>query len=70
VTAPATTFDVAAIRGQLPATGEVTYLDFGTEGIVAEPVLRGYLEVLSRFERFGRRERTNALRTISGRRGA
>jgi L-cysteine/cystine lyase len=58
VTAPATALDLASIRAQLPATREVTYLNFGTEGIVAEPVLQGYLDVLSRFERFGHWERT------------
>jgi selenocysteine lyase/cysteine desulfurase len=58
VTAPTSTFDLAAVRAQLPATDEVTYLNFGTEGIVAEPVLKGYLDVLSRFERFGHWERT------------
>jgi selenocysteine lyase/cysteine desulfurase len=53
-----TTLDLAAIRAQIPATREVSYLNFGTEGIMAEPVLSGYLDVLSRFERFGHWERT------------
>jgi selenocysteine lyase/cysteine desulfurase len=59
VTAPTSTLDVAAARAQLPATREVAYLNFGTEGIVAEPVLQGYLEVLARFERFGYWERNH-----------
>jgi selenocysteine lyase/cysteine desulfurase len=50
--------DLAAIRAQIPATREVSYLNFGTEGIMAEPVLQAYLDVLARFERFGHWERT------------
>lgn len=50
--------DLAAIRAQIPATREVSYLNFGTEGIMAEPVLEAYLDVLSRFERFGHWERS------------
>jgi selenocysteine lyase/cysteine desulfurase len=47
------TYDLGAIRAALPALTEVTYMNSGTEGIMAEPVLKAYLEVLERFERFG-----------------
>jgi selenocysteine lyase/cysteine desulfurase len=66
VTAPASTLDLAAIRAQLPATDDVTYLNFGTEGIVAEPVLKGYLDTLARFERYGHWERTHLAGEMDG----
>jgi selenocysteine lyase/cysteine desulfurase len=47
------TYDLAAIRAALPALADVTYMNSGTEGIMAEPVLKSYLDVLTRFERYG-----------------
>lgn len=47
------TYDLAAIRKALPALNEVTYLNCGTEGIMAEPVLHAYFDVLGHFERYG-----------------
>lgn len=46
-------YDLTAIRRALPALAEVTYLNSGTEGIMAEPVLADYFRVLGHFERFG-----------------
>jgi L-cysteine/cystine lyase len=37
----------------LPALAEITYMNSGTEGIMAEPVLRRYFDELGRFERYG-----------------
>jgi selenocysteine lyase/cysteine desulfurase len=47
------TYDLATIRRNLPALGTVTYMNSGTEGIMAEPVAESYLKVLGEFERFG-----------------
>lgn len=47
------TYDLAAARAALPALRELTYLNTGTEGIMAEPVLDGYLETVRSFERYG-----------------
>ena len=46
-------YDLAAVRAALPALNDVIYLNTGTEGIMAEPVLDAYLEILRRFERYG-----------------
>lgn len=53
----AASYDVVAIRSDLPALRDVTYLNFGTEGVMAESVLAKYFEVLGRFERYGHYER-------------
>lgn len=51
---PATsTYNLATYRANLPALAEITYMNSGTEGIMAEPVLQAYLAELSRFERYG-----------------
>ncbi|HLZ09173.1 MAG TPA: hypothetical protein VKT80_11330, partial [Chloroflexota bacterium] len=47
------TYDLNAIRRNLPALADVVYLNIATEGIMAEPVLEAYLESLTRFERYG-----------------
>lgn len=47
------TYDVAELRRQLPSLREVTYMNSGTEGIMAQPVLDAYLKALTRFEQFG-----------------
>lgn len=48
-----TTYDLAGIRANLPALAEITYMNSGTEGIMAEPVLKQFLDELTRFERYG-----------------
>lgn len=47
------TYDLAAVRAELPALQDVIYMNSGTEGIMAEPVRRAYLEKVSRFESYG-----------------
>jgi len=47
------TYDLAAIRQALPSLADVTYMNSGTEGIMAEPVLKSYFDVLGHFERYG-----------------
>jgi selenocysteine lyase/cysteine desulfurase len=47
------TYDLTAIRKALPSLSEITYMNSGTEGIMAEPVLQAYLDVLGHFERYG-----------------
>jgi selenocysteine lyase/cysteine desulfurase len=49
----AQTYDLATIRQNLPSLREVTYMNSGTEGIMAQPVLDDYLKALTRFEQFG-----------------
>ena len=53
MTTEAQTYRVADLRARLPALKDVTYMNSGTEGIMAEPVLESYLKTLSRFERYG-----------------
>ena len=52
------TYDLAAVRAALPALDDVIYLNSGTEGIMAEPVLTAYLDTLTYFERYGHFART------------
>ncbi|HEX5417060.1 MAG TPA: aminotransferase class V-fold PLP-dependent enzyme, partial [Chloroflexota bacterium] len=47
------TYDLAKIRAALPALNDVTYMNSGTEGIMAEPVRAAYFAVLERFEQYG-----------------
>jgi selenocysteine lyase/cysteine desulfurase len=47
------TYDLTAIRRNLPALADVVYMNTATEGIMAEPVLEAYLESLTQFERYG-----------------
>jgi selenocysteine lyase/cysteine desulfurase len=53
MTTEARTYDVADVRRQLAALKDVTYMNSGTEGIMAEPVREAFFEVLTRFERYG-----------------
>ncbi len=48
-----TGYDVAAARAALPALRDVTYLNVGTEGIMAEPVLREHLRAVAWHETHG-----------------
>jgi selenocysteine lyase/cysteine desulfurase len=45
--------DLEQLRARLPALRDVTYLNTGTLGVMAEPVLERYAEALQRVERFG-----------------
>ncbi len=47
------TYDLTALRAALPSLADVTYLNSGTEGIMAEPVLKSYFDILGHFERYG-----------------
>lgn len=53
MTTEATTYDLAAVRKRLLALTDVTYMNSGTEGIMAEPVLEAFMRTLARFERYG-----------------
>ncbi len=46
-------YDLAAARAALPALRDVTYLNVGTEGIMAEPVLRDHLRAVTWHETHG-----------------
>ena len=46
-------YNLAKIRAALPSLNDVTYMNSGTEGIMAEPVREAYFAVLDRFERYG-----------------
>lgn len=46
-------YDLAAVRAALPALRDVTYLNVGTEGIMAEPVLREHLRAIAWHETHG-----------------
>ncbi len=45
--------DLEQLRARLPVLRNVTYLNTGTMGVMAEPVLEQYVEALQRVERFG-----------------
>lgn len=47
------TYDLDAVRGELPLLNDWTYLNTGTVGIMAEPVLRAHLDNLAHYERGG-----------------
>lgn len=47
------TYDLAGIRAALPSLADVTYMNSGTEGIMAEPVLKAFFDLLGHFERYG-----------------
>lgn len=49
----ATGYDLEAVRARLPALQELTYLNTGTEGLLAEPVLAAYLEAVAAHDRYG-----------------
>ena len=46
-------YDLAAVRRALPVLEEVTYLNTGTVGIMAEPVLAAHLAAVAQYERGG-----------------
>ncbi|HET9017365.1 MAG TPA: aminotransferase class V-fold PLP-dependent enzyme [Thermomicrobiaceae bacterium] len=46
-------YDLEAVRRELPILREVTYLNTGTIGIMAEPVLARHLEAQAAYERSG-----------------
>lgn len=51
--ATVTGYDLDAVRARLPALQELTYLNTGTEGILAEPVLAEYLASVAAHDRYG-----------------
>lgn len=50
---PMSVYDCSSIRAALPFLSDHTYLNTGTEGLLAEPVLAEYLAAISRQEREG-----------------
>lgn len=50
---PATTLDLTAIRAQYPLLQEMAYFNTGTYGLMADSVLRSYLENITKFEQRG-----------------
>lgn len=46
-------YDLASVRAQLPTLRSFTYLNTGTLGLMAEPVLARYREAVERAQRFG-----------------
>ena len=66
MTTEATTYRVADLRARLPALADVTYMNSGTEGIMAEPVLESYLQTLTRFERYGHWGRVELASEMAG----
>jgi selenocysteine lyase/cysteine desulfurase len=48
-----TGYDLDAVRAQLPALNALTYLNTGTEGILAEPALAAYLAAVAAHDRYG-----------------
>src|SRR5262249_19698435 len=52
------TYDLAAVRAEVPALNDAVYMNSGTEGIMAEPVKRAFFDALGRFESYGHWERT------------
>ena len=53
VEATVTGYDLETARAALPALSEYTYLNVGTEGLVAEPVLAEYLAATAAHDRYG-----------------
>lgn len=66
MTIQAPTYDLAAARDKLLSLREVTYVNSGTEGIMAEPVLDAYFDTLRFFERFGHWARTQLVAEMDG----
>lgn len=48
-------YDCAAVRKEIPLLSDCVYLNTGTEGLLAEPVLAEYLAAIARQEREGHR---------------
>ena len=61
---PRAGFDVARVRDAYPILREMAYFNTGTYGIMAEPVLAGYLQNIARFERRGMAESGSLHRQI------
>ncbi len=57
----ATDFNLEAIRANLPVLNEWTYLNTGTVGVMAEPVLQKHLEYIADHERFGHATQARAV---------
>lgn len=53
MTTVTTGYDLEAVRAALPALHALTYLNTGTEGLVAEPVLARYLDATAAHDRMG-----------------
>lgn len=58
----ATTLDLTAVRAAYPLLAEMAYFNTGTYGLMAEPVLEGYLKRVAEFERRGMAAREHRLR--------
>lgn len=56
-----TTYDLETVRRDLPHLQDWTYLNTGTVGIMAEPVLRAHLEFISHYERGGHSAQGDAI---------
>ena len=54
-------YDLEAARANLPVLQEWTYLNTGTVGVMAEPVLRKHLEHIADHERFGHATQARAI---------
>lgn len=59
-------YELAALRAALPALRDVTYLNVGTEGIMAEPVLRDHLRAVAWHETHGHYGQSEALALMEG----
>jgi selenocysteine lyase/cysteine desulfurase len=57
----AASYDVDAARGNLPVLEEWTYLNTGTVGVMAEPVLAAHLENVADHERNGHATQSHAI---------
>ncbi len=56
-----TTYNLDGVRAELPLLKEWTYLNTGTVGIMAEPVLQAHLRYLSHYERGGHTAQSAAI---------
>ncbi len=54
-------YDLEAARANLPVLREWTYLNTGTVGVMAEPVLQKHLEYIADHERFGHATQSRAI---------
>lgn len=63
-------YDLASARAALPILREVTYLNTGTVGIMAEPVLSRHLEAQAEYERGGHLAQARAQEGYERARGA
>lgn len=63
-------YDLAGVRGALPILDDLTYLNTGTVGIMAEPVLKRHLEAIAAYERGGHAAQAAARASYEGARVA